>query len=585
MKAKNLPLSKNRSLGPSTQTEAPTRKRYSLRYPTGMLVPYRRPVFSNSLLTMSHFSIPSAQRSNMLALITAATIFAVELGGIGVTYKHVLNFTCLENWPAWACAGASGTLVSLYCTIAALCLLAMLRPEPIKALLIEAGACRWPLLVNLAGLLIALAPLLFMSQGQGTARMVPAFVLWIVGMSLLLLGILWYIAPRARWRHYLQENWEALLPVMLFGFAAPWLATLIRPLWSISWIADMTFSAVTWLIQGLGYTVQANPDTKVIGTDGFAISVAPVCSGIEGVALVIIFVTIYLWLFREQLRFPRALLLYPLGVVASICFNILRITLLLMIGLEGNPELAVGGFHSHAGWLMFTLVAIGLIALAQSVPWLRRDNPAPARAEPSVSAFWKDPVVARILPFAVFMFSALAASTLSQTPGALYPLRVLLMCAAVAAFWPIYRALPWRLDPIALAVGGIIGAYWVLIPVDHTSEPPYGTLAGGMLVIWYVLRGVGTVLLVPLIEELFFRDYLERRLRLNEGFIWAVIAALVSAGFFAALHNRWAEAFVAGLMFSWLARRGRITDAVMAHAVANLIVFATALATGNLAMI
>lgn len=557
----------------------------SLHYPNQAEPLYREPVFQPRIFTMSQFSTPNTQQFKMISVVSAGMIFALEIAGIGVTYKHVLDFTCLKNWPTWACSGASGVLITLYCTIAVLTLLALLQPAPLKTLVAEAGTSIWPLLINISGLLIALTPLSFMSEGQGTALMAPAFALWSLGMSLLLIGILLFLAPVPRWRSYFQASWETLLPAAFFGFAAPWLATLIRPLWSINWIADMTFSAVTWLIRWLGYIVQADPDTKVIGTDDFAISVAPVCSGIEGVALVVIFVTIYLWLFRQHLRIPRALLLYPIGILASVCFNILRITLLLIIGLRGNPELAVGGFHSHAGWLMFTLVALGLIFLAQSVPALRRDAPTSMPAAPSPSAFWGDPVVARILPFAVFMFSALAASTLSQTPGAIYPLRVLLMCAAVAIFWPNYRALPWRLSPIALVAGAIIGAYWVLIPVEQTSEPPYGALAGAALIAWYLLRGLGTVILVPLIEELFFRDYLERRLQLKEGTIWTIIAAVVSAGFFAALHNRWAEAFVAGLIFSWLARRGRITDAIVAHSTANLIVFTAALATGNLAMI
>ncbi|WP_074221790.1 type II CAAX prenyl endopeptidase Rce1 family protein [Rhodovulum sp. ES.010] len=103
---------------------------------------------------------------------------------------------------------------------------------------------------------------------------------------------------------------------------------------------------------------------------------------------------------------------------------------------------------------------------------------------------------------------------------------------------------------------------------------------------WYLARGLGTVLLVPLVEELFFRDYLEGKLRLGQGRAWAVAAALVSASAFAALHDRWAEALVAGLVFSWVCRRrGRIGDAVLAHAVANAVVYGVAVTTGNLQII
>jgi len=340
---------------------------------------------------------------------------------------------------------------------------------------------------------------------------------------------------------------------------------------------------VTWAIRALGYDVSADPATKVIGSLDFLIAVDPVCSGIEGIALVTLFVSLYLWLFRAEMRFPLALILYPLGIAASAAFNVVRITVLLVIGLEGNPELAVGGFHSHAGWLMFTLVALGVVALAQTVPVLRRDAPRAARIAPP--PFWSDPTVARILPFAVFMLSALAVSTLAQVPGAAYPFRVLAMIAVVLPFWPIYRALDWRLDPVALLGGAAIGLMWVLIPVPEGAAP-YGALAGGLLVLWFIARGIGTILLVPLIEELFFRDYLERRLRFGSGPAWVVLAAFLSAALFAALHARWAEAFVAGLVFSVVARRrGRIGDAILAHGIANAIVFATAVIGGNLSII
>ena len=178
---------------------------------------------------------------------------------------------------------------------------------------------------------------------------------------------------------------------------------------------------------------------------------------------------------------------------------------------------------------------------------------------------------------------------MQQSPPALfYPLRVVLVAAVLALFWPILRALVWRIAPVAVAGGVIMGAIWIAIPVPPGAAP-YGDLTGGALLAWYLFRGLGTVLIVPLVEELFFRDYLERRLRGDDRPApWRALgAALVTAALFAALHDRWAEAFAAGLVFSWLAHRanGRIADAIVAHGVANLVVFAGAVATGNLAMI
>ena len=184
------------------------------------------------------------------------------------------------------------------------------------------------------------------------------------------------------------------------------------------------------------------------------------------------------------------------------------------------------------------------------------------------------------------MLSALLVSAFATQPGLAYPLRVVLMIGVVGFFWQFMRQIPWRLDPVAILVGAAIGVMWVAIPVAEAETAPYGELTGVLLLGWFVARGLGTIVLVPLIEELFFRDYLERRLRFGTGMAWRLLAAIITAGLFAALHDRWVEAFIAGLAFSYvMSRSDRVGDAVLSHAVANALVFGAAVATGNLAMI
>ena len=166
------------------------------------------------------------------------------------------------------------------------------------------------------------------------------------------------------------------------------------------------------------------------------ISVAPVCS--EGIALVTIFVSLYLWLFRAELRFPHALLPYPLGIAASACLNLVRIGALLVLGIEGQPDLAVGGFHSHAGGVMFTAVALGIIAVALRLTWFNRAPSAPAprpgrRPHPA---------------FAVFMLTAVVAPAISPNPAMFHPIRVILLGAALALVWPALRDIAWRISPL-----------------------------------------------------------------------------------------------------------------------------------------
>lgn len=528
-------------------------------------------------------------RSARWPLLTVLAILLVEFTFVGTIFKYYIDFECSAHWPEVMCSGASKTLVACYCLLGVGVLLRMLRPQAFADLTEAAGQRLWPAAVNSLGVLVSLVPITFLNGAEGASGLVPSLGFWAVGMALMLLGMALYLAPVARWRRFWAMQWTAIVPAVVLASITPWASIRLQPIWSVDWIADNTFVAVTKVMGVLGYDIVADPADKVIGADGFFVQVSNYCSGIEGIALVTLFVSLYLWLFRSELRFPLALLLYPIGIAASVVFNILRISVLLVIGLEGNPELAVNAFHSHAGWLMFTIVSLGLIALAQLVPALRKSEAVAVTGQgATLPPFFRDPVVAQILPFVVFMFSALLASTLSQTPSLVYPLRVLAMVAAVAAFVPVYMRLDWKVDPISVGVGLVIAAYWILIPVaeEEAATAPYGALSGGLLVLWFAARGLGTIVLVPVIEEFFFRGYLERRLRIGSGLIWAMGASVVTAVLFAALHGRWAEAFVAGLLFSWVAaRRGRVTDAVIAHAVANGVIFAAAVATNNQAMI
>lgn len=539
-----------------------------------------------------------APRARYRPLALAAALLAAQLLAIGLVFKHGIDFYCLDYWPAAACGTASRSLAGIYCAAAALGLFAVLRRGLFADLLSDPGRDPRPLMLNAAGFLLALVPVMFLRETDAArAAVLPAFACWTLGMAMMLAGIGLYLAPPARWARFLRGAGPALPVVLLAGALTPPLAMMLQPIWQLDAVADLTFRAVVAIISGLDYPVVADPATKILRGETFAISIAPVCSGIEGIALVTLFVSLYLWLFRAEIRFPHALLLYPLGIAASAALNVVRIAALMILGLEGQPELAVGGFHSHAGWVMFTLVALGIIAIARTIPWLHRDRGGDrdgGAAGPRLAApppLSRDPQAARILPFAVFMLTAVVVPAISQSPAVFYPARVLLLAAVVAMFWPIIRNLGWRVSPLALIVGAAVGIGWALIPVEPAQAAPYGALAGGALVLWYVFRGIGTVILVPLVEELFFRDYLESRIRGaapdRPAPQWRVLlAAFVTAALFAALHDRWAEAFVAGLAFSWVARRsGRIADAVIAHAVANLIVFAFAVATGNLAII
>ena len=77
----------------------------------------------------------------------------------------------------------------------------------------------------------------------------------------------------------------------------------------------------------------------------------------------LVFSVLWLWFFRSDYRFPRALLLVPIGVSVMFLLNVTRIAILILIGDGGAPTVATGGFHSQAGWIAFNGVALVLASV------------------------------------------------------------------------------------------------------------------------------------------------------------------------------------------------------------------------------
>src|SRR5208283_3666036 len=115
--------------------------------------------------------------------------------------------------------------------------------------------------------------------------------------------------------------------------------------------------------------VIANPATMSIGTQRFHVEIAPECSGLEGVGLILAFGILWLLVFRKDCRFPRSLILIPFGITLIFLLNSVRIAALVLIGNAGAEQIALGGFHSQAGWIAFSAVGVGFCFVAQRVPW------------------------------------------------------------------------------------------------------------------------------------------------------------------------------------------------------------------------
>lgn len=367
------------------------------------------------------------------------------------------------------------------------------------------------------------------------------------------------------------------------GFAAPDLAALADALWRWPALSDATFAAVFWTLETFGRDVAAQPALYLLKIDGFVVGIGPECSGVQGMVLITLFSGLHLGLARRTLRFPHAFAIPAAALALSWVFNVARLSALAVIGADVSPTLAVGGFHSQAGWIAFSVLAVIVLSLSAWRP-LRVAQGAwsPPHAAPEAlrpAPLLADRAVAEIAPFAATLFASMAATAAAAQPGMLAPAVAVIGAAVTLVF---RRPLLAELRPpagVAVLAGLAAGALWVATaPPSSPSDAGLTLAVAGLGAVaaaaWTAIRVIGAALVTPVVEELFFRSYLARRLDPGGRHVsarWgAIIAAVAGAALFAALHDRWIAAFLAGLLFAALRlRRGALIDAVAGHAACN----------------
>jgi exosortase E/protease (VPEID-CTERM system) len=387
------------------------------------------------------------------------------------------------------------------------------------------------------------------------------------------------------------------LPVFAAAPAAAAVAAI--KLSQMLWVpaAEITFRFVNVILRPLLPGLVSDPAARILGTSRFAVQIAEVCSGLEGVGLMLAFCTAWLWFFRHEYRFPRALLVIPIGVIAVFVLNALRIAVLVLIGNAGYERVAVVGFHSQAGWIAFNVAAFGIAILAHTNPWLsraaaerrarRRQAAALAAAGGTAPATDSNPTAAYLMPLLAVLAAGMIARALSGEFELWYPLRLI---AAAGALWIYRRAytvdfgFSWR----GLTTGALVFAVWLASAawLGTSAEEPAGlaALSPGLRQAWIGCRLLSAVVTVPLVEELAYRGYLLRRVSAPHFESAAFSAArwpalVVSAVAFGAVHGRfWIAGTLAGLAYGAVAMRtNKLGEAVAAHATTNALIAAQVL--------
>jgi exosortase E/protease (VPEID-CTERM system) len=338
--------------------------------------------------------------------------------------------------------------------------------------------------------------------------------------------------------------------------------------------------------------VVCEPKEFLLGTPRFAENILPACSGFEGMGLILVFLAAFLAWFRRSLRFPQSLALLPAGIVLMWASNIVRLVALIELGTWWSPRVAIGGFHSQAGWLAFNAVAIGMILVVRRSPlWIEAGSP-PKRAE--IPCARANSPIPYLLPMMAIVLATILASAAGDGRGfdRLYPIRLAAFATAIWICRRSYAEVHFRLSWTGIAGGAAVYALWKAMEplAPSASAESSGVIASSLAALppavagaWVVARILGSVIAVPVAEELAFRGYLARRITAADfpgveprRISWPGL--LVSSLLFGVLHGRWIAGAAAGLAYAGCyMRRGRLGDAILAHATTNALIAADVL--------
>ena len=431
--------------------------------------------------------------------------------------------------------------------------------------------------------LIALSYFLYGARGA-PASFATLVALWALVAVAAVATLLAGMGPSQLWR----AAWRALGVVWLYAgaaaaaaaFAMQWTQRLWEP------TARVTFEIVRRLLAPMIPSLQADPSTLILSTDRFSVQIAEVCSGLEGVGLMLAFCCAWLVCFRREYIFPRALLLIPAALALMFFLNVLRVAALVLIGDAGYPDVAIYGFHSQAGWIAFNCAAGAIAFASRRSAWLNRT------ASRDVAQDSENPTTAYVMPLLAVLAAGMLAVAASSGFETLYAARLLVGGLVLLVCWPKLAALEWRFSWRGPLAGIAVFVVWLsasqlLVPASAMPEA-LAAMPAPQRILWVATRAATSLIIIPIAEELAYRGYLLRRLMAADFEAvpfqsvgrWSLL--LSSLAFGVAHGSMWLPGIAAGAVYGALVMRtGRFGEAVVAHVTANGLIAACVLFAGQ----
>lgn len=198
-----------------------------------------------------------------------------------------------------------------------------------------------------------------------------------------------------------------------------------------------------------------------------------------------------------------------------------------------------------------------------------------------------NPTYARAVPYVVFVLLTVCQGGLGPASAYWFYLAKTLVGA-----WLIYETRPhvsemrWAISWEAIVVGIAVFVMWVGIDPYYYhfhKKPSTGNPAdvfgpnSPLPLFFNIVHIVGMTLIVPPLEEVFYRSFLYRYIA-SQNFLAVPMNRFIPLPFFVTIavfgftHNEWLAGILCGAAYQWLViRKNRLGDAMTAHAITNLL--------------
>ena len=197
------------------------------------------------------------------------------------------------------------------------------------------------------------------------------------------------------------------------------------------------------------------------------------------------------------------------------------------------------------------------------------------------------PMIARVAPYFIFVaLTALQGWFGENSKYWFYFAKSIVGIWLIWAILPVVKEIRWTFSIEAVLVGVGVIVLWIALDPYYPKLVqggkqwnPHEAFGAGSTLAWFfiVARLLGSALVVPPLEEAFFRSFLYRYI-LKENFeevslkFFHFVPMIITSLLFAFIHREWLAGIFCGIAYQWLVyRRGHLGDAIVAHGISNLL--------------